>query len=129
MARKDGKVVGEKTINTAGSPCQIRLTPDKTVLNADGKSLSFITVEVLDKDGNLCPNAENQIFFNVEGQGRIEGVDNGSQFSMERYKADNRKAFFGKCMVVVRSSKEAGQITVTAKGVDLKDAKVVLETK
>ena len=48
---------------------------------------------------------------------------------MERYKADNRKAFFGKCMVVVRSSKEAGQITVTAKGVDLKDAKVVLETK
>ena len=129
VARKDGKVVGEKTINTAGSPCQIRLTPDKTVLNADGKSLSFITVEVLDKDGNLCPNAENQIFFNVEGQGRIEGVDNGSQFSMERYTADNRKAFFGKCMVVVRSSKEAGQITVTAKGVDLKDAKVVLETK
>jgi len=129
IARKNGAVVREKTIKTAGAPHHIRLVPDKTILTANGKSLSFVTVEVVDKDGNLCPNAENQIFFDLQGEAEIAGVDNGSQFSLERFKANNRKAFFGKCLVVLRSTKTAGTATLTAKAVDLQDATINLTTK
>ena len=86
--------------------------------------MAFVTVEVVDKDGNLCPNAENKILFDVEGPATIAGVDNGSQFSMERFKANNRKAFFGKCLVVLQSTKNIGEIHLTAKGVDLKNGEI-----
>lgn len=129
VARKNGQQVREKVIRTAGSPYQIRLNADKQVLNADGKSLSFVTVEVVDKDGNLCPNAENQIFFDVEGSATIAGVDNGCQTSMERFKDNKRKAFFGKCLVVLQSTKQKGNIRLTAKGVDLKEATLSISCK
>ena len=78
VSRKEGKTVAEQEIRTAGEPAQIRLSPDRSTIQADGKDLSFITVEILDKDGNLCPNAENDVTFAVEGAGFIAGVDNGS---------------------------------------------------
>ena len=126
VARQGGKVVREQVILTAGAPDHIRLTPSTTTLTANGRSLSFVTVEVVDKDGNLCPNAENQIFFDVKGEATIAGVDNGCQYSLERFKADNRKAFYGKCLVVLQSTKQGGDITLTAKGVDLKGSDVHL---
>lgn len=129
VARKDGLQVGEKIIKTAGSPYQIRLTSDRNVLQANGKNLAFVTVEVVDKDGNLCPNAENQIFFDVEGEAIIAGVDNGCQTSMERFKDNKRKAFFGKCFVVLKSSKQKGNIRLTAKGVDLKEAIINIQNQ
>ena len=67
VSRKEGKTVAEQEIRTAGEPAQIRLSPDRSTIQADGKDLSFITVEILDKDGNLCPNAENDVTFAVEG--------------------------------------------------------------
>jgi len=129
VARKDGKDVREKVIRTAGAPDHIRLTTDHQELKANGKSLAFVTVEVLDKDGNLCPNAENQIFFDVEGSATIAGVDNGCQTSMERFKADNRKAYYGKCLVVLKAAKTPGSISLTAKGVDLKKDKIIINCK
>ncbi|MCO6024361.1 DUF4982 domain-containing protein [Prevotella cerevisiae] len=120
VARRNGKVVREQEIHTAGAPDHIRLTTDRMKLLANGKSLAFVTVEVVDKDGNLCPNAENEIYFDVDGAATIAGVDNGSEFSMERFKDNKRKAFFGKCLVVLESAKTPGQVTLTAKGVDLK---------
>ena len=129
VARKDGKEVRRQVIRTAGQPDHIRLTPDRNVLLANGKSLAFVKVEVVDKDGNLCPNAENQIFFDVNGCASIAGVDNGCQTSMERFKADNRKAFSGKCLVVLQSKKQPGTIQLTAKGVDLKQATIELVVK
>lgn len=122
VARKDGKPVREQVIKTAGSPNRIKLTADRPKLAADGKSLVFVTVEVVDKDGNLCPHAENQIFFDVKGNATIAGVDNGCQTSMERFKDNKRKAFFGKCLVVLQSTKQTGEAVLTAKGIDLKDA-------
>ncbi|MBQ6208551.1 MAG: DUF4982 domain-containing protein [Prevotella sp.] len=122
VARKDGKPVREQVIKTAGSPDHIKLTADRQTLTADGKSLAFVTVEVVDKDGNLCPHAENQIFFDVKGNATIAGVDNGCQTSMERFKDNKRKAFFGKCLIVLQSTKQAGEMVLTAKGIDLKDA-------
>ena len=109
VARKDGKEVGEQTIRTAGAPQKIRLTKDYV-----GKETTFITAEVVDKDGNLCPWAEDMIYFIYEGEGKVLGTDNGSQTSMENFKAPQRKAFFGKCMVVV-----SGCGSITAKSATL----------
>jgi beta-galactosidase len=105
VARKDGHIVGEQTIKTAGAPARIRLSKDYK-----GKNTTFITAEVVDKDGNLCPWADDMIYFISEGDGKILGTDNGCQTSMENFKAPQRKAFFGKCMVVV-----SGNGSITAK--------------
>ena len=110
VARKDGKVVGEQSIRTAGAPERIRLSVDY-----QGKTTTFITAEVVDKDGNLRPWAEDMIYFVGEGDGRILGTDNGCQTSMERFTSPKRKAFFGKCLVVVN-----GNGTITAKSPTLK---------
>ena len=105
VARKGGHIVGEQTIKTAGAPARIRLSKDY-----QGKNTTFITAEVVDKDGNLCPWADDMIYFISEGDGKILGTDNGCQTSMENFKAPQRKAFFGKCMVVV-----SGNGSITAK--------------
>ncbi|MEE1092548.1 MAG: DUF4982 domain-containing protein, partial [Prevotella sp.] len=129
VARKDGKDVRSKTVRTAGAPYAIRLTPDRATIDSDGKSLCFVTVEVTDKDGNLCPLATNQIFFDIDGEAVIAGVDNGCQTSLERFKANNRKAFFGKCIVVLQSTKKAGNITLTAKSAGLEKAVLSIGSK
>ena len=95
------EIVATQTIKTAGQPDHLRLTTDYK-----GKTTTFVNVEVVDKDGNLCPWAENQVFFETTGGLEIIGVDNGSQFSMERFKDTKRKAFMGKCMVAVRGKGE-----------------------
>ncbi len=117
VARKDGKVVGEQTIKTAGAPARIRLSKDY-----QGKNTTFVTAEVVDKDGNLCPWAEDQIYFIYEGDGQVLGTDNGCQTSMENFKAPQRKAFFGKCMVVV-----SGNGSITAKSPTLQSDVIQLK--
>lgn len=129
VSRKDGKAVLEKEIHTAGEPAQIRLTADRNEIKSDGRDLSFVTVKVLDKDGNLCPNADNQIMFDVQGAGFIAGVDNGSPVSMEKFKADHRKAFYGKCLVVVQSDGKSGGIKLTATSEGLKTAVTAIKAK
>ena len=129
VARKNGKQVNEKTIRTAGAPHHIRLTPNHNVLKANGRSLSFVTVEVVDKEGNLCPWADQNIQFTLTGEGKIAGVDNGSPFSLERFQANSRHAFFGKCMVVVQAGKAPSVIKLTAKGVDLQPQTIEIKSE
>ena len=112
VARKDGKEVAQQTIKTAGAPDHIRLSYDYR-----GKTTDFIVAEVVDKDGNLCPWADDEIVFIYEGEGGILGTDNGCQTSMERFTAPRRKAFFGKCLVVAK-----GKGSITAKSATLKPA-------
>ena len=117
VSRKDGKVVCEQTIKTAGAPDHIRLSVDY-----QGKKTTFVTAEVVDKDGNLCPWAEDLIYFIYEGEGGIIGTDNGCQTSMENFKAPQRKAFFGKCLVVAK-----GPGSITAKSATLKSDVIELK--
>ena len=120
VSRKNGKTVCTQTIRTAGQPDHIRLSVDYK-----GKTTTFITVEVVDKDGNLCPWAENQIEFSTTGGAKILGTDNGCQTSMERFQALRRKAFFGKCMVVVSvPSSGTGTPTLHAESIDLKPSSI-----
>lgn len=120
VSRKNGKPVCTQTIRTAGAPDHIRLSVDYK-----GKTTTFITVEVVDKDGNLCPWAENQIEFSTTGGAKVLGTDNGCQTSMERFQAPRRKAFFGKCMVVV-AAPEYAEVTPTlhAESIDLKPSSI-----
>ena len=114
VSRKDGKVVCEQVIKTAGTPDHIRLSVDY-----QGKETTFITAEVVDKDGNLCPWAEDQLFFTFSGNGEIIATDNGCQTSMERFTSPRRKAFFGKCIAVIK-----GNGTLTANSPMLQKADI-----
>lgn len=129
VSRKAGKTVAEQVINTAGEPAQIRLTPDRATIAADGNDLSFVTVEILDSEGNLCPTAVNEVTFTVEGAGQNEGVDNGNPISLERFKADSRKAMAGKALLIVRNNGKKGDINVKAVSPGLSDATVTLKAK
>ena len=121
VARKGGKQIGEQTIRTAGAPHHIVLkkTYQGTLAFGASEPTTFVEVQVVDKDGNLCPNADNQIFFSSDA--KILGTDNGCQTSLERFTDPHRKAFFGKCVVVLK-----GKGTLTAKAVDLQQAQIQL---
>lgn len=129
VSRKDGKEVARESIRTVGEPYAIRLTPDRNVIRSDRKDLSYITVEIIDKDVNLCPWAENEVLFEVNGAGYNAGVDNGSPISLEPFKSDRRKAFYGKAMLIVQSNGDNGEIQVSAKSSGLKDGNTVLTAK
>jgi beta-galactosidase len=129
VSRKDGKVVLTREIHTAGAPAKIELIADRKNIKADGRDLSFITVKILDKDGNLVPDADNLVNFKINGPGFIAGVDNGDEVSHDPFKADYRKAFNGLALAIVQTKEKAGDITFTATSKGLKGAMVVLKTK
>ncbi|MBR5158456.1 MAG: DUF4982 domain-containing protein [Bacteroidaceae bacterium] len=124
VARKNGVETASQEIHTAGEPAQIRLTPDRSTIKSNGTDLSFVTVEILDADGNLCPNADNLVQFEISGNGFIAGVDNGSPISLERFKDIKRKAFYGKCLVVLQNNGKKGKIKLDAKSEGLKHAHI-----
>ena len=119
VTRKNNTTVLEKTIHTAGAPARIIATADRSKIHADGSDLSFITVKIVDKAGNLVPDAANLVQFDVKGNGFIAGVDNGSPVSMESFKANNRKAFNGMCLAVIQSNGRPGIVSVTASATGL----------
>ena len=129
VSRKDGKEVARQEIKTASAPAAIRLTPDRSVITADGKDLCYVTAEIVDKDGNVCPTADNEITFTVNGAGANVGVDNGSPISLERFKADHRKAFNGKALLIVQNDGNTGDITIEATSPGLSEAKSIVKTK
>jgi len=129
VSRKAGKEVLSREIKTAGEPVFIRLQADRDIIQATGKDLSFITVEALDKDGNVVPMAGNLIRFSVEGPGTIVGTDNGNPTDSNSLKKPERHLFNGKALVVVQGQKHAGTVTVMAISEGLKSADLVLKVK
>jgi beta-galactosidase len=129
VARTRGRDVLTREVCTAGEAAKIVLTADRRVIKAGGDDLSFVTVEVVDKNGSLVPHADNLIKFHVAGEGLIAAVDNGSQTSHEPFKVDYRKAFNGMCLAIVQAKERAGRITLTATSEGLGTASVVIEAK
>lgn len=103
IGRTNGKVVAQDVVETAGAAAKLRLTADRTVLNADGEDLVPVNVEVLDDRGHVVPNADNDIHFEVTGPARIAGVGNGDPSSHEPDQASHRKAFHGLCQVLLQA--------------------------
>ncbi len=111
---KDGKVVLTEKRETTGDPVAIRLTSDRTEINADGQDVAILTVEVLDKEGRAIPTASNKISFRVSGEGSFIGVGNGDPNCQESDKEPERSLFNGLAQVIVQSTKNSGTITVEA---------------
>ena len=131
---KDGKVVLTKKRETTGEPASIKLTADRTEINADGQDAAVIRVEVLDKDGRAVPTADNLIHFKVSGEGRLIGVGNGDPNCQEPDKEPKRSLFNGLAQVIVQAGLEPGTITVEASSEDwpppkLPTTQVIVTTK
>ena len=129
IGRTGGKVILTQEVKTSGVPAKIVLNADRNFITADGKDLSFVTVKVLDAQGTLVPYADNLIHFNISGEGKVAGVDNGLQTSMESFKSNERKAYHGLCLVVIQSDEKAGRITVKATSDNLKESAIVIESR
>ncbi|WP_149205990.1 glycoside hydrolase family 2 TIM barrel-domain containing protein [Flavobacterium johnsoniae] len=126
VSRKDGKVILEKEIKTAGNPSQLKLTADRSTIKADKNDLSFITVDILDDKETIAPNANNEINFFLKGNGKIVGVCSGDPVSHESYKGNKHTALAGKCLVIVQSGDQSGRLELTAKANGLKQSTIVI---
>jgi beta-galactosidase len=129
VSRKNGKMVLTREIHTAGKPAKIQLIADRKNIRADGKDLSFITVKILDKDGNVVPDADNLVKFKINGNAFIASVDNGLETDHNPFKAKYRSAFGGLALAIVQSKEKAGSITFTAKSKGLQPATMILQAK
>jgi beta-galactosidase len=126
---KEGKKAAEKEIYTAGKPYQIVLEPDYKQVNANGEDLAYVTVSVVDKNGNPCPTATNQLNFSVKGNGTYRAACNGDATSLEMFHLPTMKLFSGKLVVLLQSTNQEGNITLHVKGNGLKSATLNLEAK
>lgn len=123
-----GKPAEEKVIRTAGKPHHLELVADRTRLSADGKDLAYITVRVVDKDGNLCPADSRMVNFSVKGAGKYRAAANGDATSLDLFHLPKMPAFSGQLTAIVQSGEQAGEIVFEARAKGLKSGKLVLYT-
>jgi beta-galactosidase len=122
------KPVAEQVQRTAGAPYAIRLTADRETVKADGKDLVFVTVDILDKQGNLCPRANNFLFFKVEGTGRLRALCNGNAIDQTSFVSSYMHVYNGKMVATIEPGTEAGEITLLVSGGLLQPQKIKLNT-
>jgi beta-galactosidase len=125
---KDGKPAAEQQIVTAGKPYKLVLEPDRSLLKADGQDIAFVTVSAVDKNGNFCPLANEQLTFKVTGQGTYRAACNGDATSLEQFHLPTMKLFNGKLVVLVQAGKNPGFTKLSIKGISLKSADLQIKT-
>ena len=126
---KDGRIVSTVEVSTTGEPAEIGLSADEQVIAADRRDVAHLTVQILDDRGRVVPLADNEVTFEIEGEGTLIGVDNGNPYSHEDYRSNRRKAFNGLCLAIVQSTGKPGQVRVTATSASLKAATVTVATR
>ena len=124
----NGKEVASSQLQTAKQVSKIKLSPDRSVIKANGQDLSYVTVELTDANGVRNPKAENLIKFKVEG-GTIVGVGNANPMGLESYRLPQREAWQGRCLVIVKSSAKSGTIKVTASVAGLQEQQILIQAK
>jgi len=130
IAYKNGLKWAENTVKTTGAATKLLASADREIVNSDGKDLTFITVQIVDKDGLVVPRSNNSIEFSIDGPAEIVATDNGDATNMVSFASKEREAFNGLCLVIVRSKAgEKGKITVTAKSNGLKETQINLQSK
>lgn len=122
VARRNGQVAESREVRTAGSAARLELIPDRSTIRADGTDLSFVTVNVVDQDGLLVPNADHVVSVGIEGGARIAAVDNGDQVSHAPFTAEQVRAFHGKALAIIQAGRQRGAVTVTATSAGLTPA-------
>lgn len=116
-------------LQTAKPPVQLKLTADRSEIKASGQDLSFITVEVIDDNGFRNPKSENLVNFEISGPGKIVAVASSNPMSVESFQQSQRKAWKGRCLVIVKSEKETGEIVLKAKSEGLPDSQITIQSK
>lgn len=116
---EQGNPVAEKTVRTAGKPHHIELVTDRSSLQADGKDLAYVTLRIVDKNGNLCPNDGRLVSFKVKGAGKYRASANGDPTCLDLFHKPEMHAFGGMLTVIVQSGEKTGEIELqaTAKGI------------
>lgn len=125
----NGKKVEEKTVRTAGKPHHLEVVADRMTLSADGKDLAYITVRVVDKDGNLCPADDRLVSFTVKGAGSFRAAANGDATCLDLFHLPRMHAFSGQLTAIVQSGAESGNLVFEAKAKGVKVGKLTLEVK
>lgn len=125
----NNKAVAEKIVRTAGKPHHIELSTDYSVLKADGKDLAYVTLKIVDKDGNLCPTDGRLVNFKVKGAGKYRASANGDPTCLDLFHLPRMHAFSGMLTVIVQSGEEAGEIELQASAKGVKTGKIKIEVK
>jgi beta-galactosidase len=122
---KNGKAVDSVLLKTAGKPVAIRLVADRRNIKASPNDLAYVTAEVIDAKGNLVPDAEVPLDFNIDGNASIIATGNANPSDMESMQQPQHKTFQGKCLVIVRPDGKSGKVTLKATGNGLRPGQVV----
>ena len=128
VAYKNGKVWAQDVVKTTGEAAQISMQSDRANIKADGADLSFITVKITDKNNLTVPRSKNLFQVKIEGAGEIIATDNGDATDLSSFQSNQRKAFNGMALVIVRSIKgKSGKIKITAISDNLKSAETIIK--
>jgi beta-galactosidase len=127
VGRNKGKEVAAEEFKSAGAPAKIVLTTNQNKLSNNWDDVSIVKATLIDANGVPCPNADNLIKFSISGTGMIQAVDNGNILSHEAYQANERKAFQGNCIAIVKATAPTGTITFKASMAGLPDASINLQ--
>lgn len=128
VGKRGGKIVVTEEIKTAGAPAKIRLTVDRPTITDSSEDVAHCVVEILDSEGNIVPLANNLVKFQIEGDAKIIGVENGNMRDIDPVKANQRKAYNGLCLAIVQSAKP-GKIKIAATSEGLQGDSVDVEVK
>jgi beta-galactosidase len=126
VAVRGDRAVAESILTTVGKAAGLKVTADRAEVHADGQDLSFLVVEAVDAEGRWQPLADQEVQFSISGPGMIAAVANGDAQDDASYQGDRRKLYQGRALVVVRTSRQSGAITVQAKGAGLADGAVTI---
>ncbi|TRX60956.1 glycoside hydrolase family 2 TIM barrel-domain containing protein [Carboxylicivirga sp. M1479] len=125
---KNGQAAKATIVETAGEPYAINLIADKAPVKANGEDLAFVEVQIVDKEGRICPWANNEVHFKVEGNGKFRAAGNGDATDLEPFHSVKRKCFYGKCVAMVQTSELAGEIILSVSSGNLKSGEVILKS-
>ena len=123
-----GTPVDTAEVRTAGKPHHLVVTADRDSYVADGRDMAFINVKVVDKDGNLCPDASQKVKFAVKGAGTYHAAANGDASSLESFQEPQMSLFHGQLTAVVRTGEKPGEIVFTASAPGVKSARITLNS-
>lgn len=126
---ESNKAVAEKTVRTAGKPHHIELSTDYPLLKADGKDLAYVTLKIVDKDGNLCPTDGRLVNFKVKGAGKYRASANGDPTCLDLFHLPRMHAFSGMLTVIVQSGEKSGEIELQASARGVKTGKITIKVK
>jgi len=129
VANNSGKEIISKTIHTAGAPASSKITADKLLVNANQKDVVHLEIDIVDAKGHFVPEASNRLNFEIDGPGKLIGVENGDILDLEPHKVSTRKAFMGKVLALIQATDKTGNIKVTVSGEGLKSQQIIIKAE